>query len=68
MPPVALVDTTSGLGDDAFTMTMTSGHWENGTTLVAARVGNAVLTVTSTAGKDNGAANAVKLAGTSWTR
>ncbi|MEU9925264.1 hypothetical protein AB0H51_28965 [Streptomyces griseoluteus] len=56
-------DTTSGLGDDAYTMTMTSGHWENGTTLVAARVGNAVVTVTSTAGKDNGAANAAKLAG-----
>ncbi|MGW4224666.1 hypothetical protein ACWEG1_14540 [Streptomyces bauhiniae] len=55
--------TTSGLGDDAYTMTMTSGHWENGTTLVAARVGNAVATVTSTAGKDNGAANAAKLAG-----
>lgn len=55
--------TTAGLGDDAFTMTMTSGHWENGTTLVAARVGNAVVTVTSTAGKDNGAANAAKLAG-----
>ncbi|MFE0347797.1 hypothetical protein [Streptomyces griseoluteus] len=55
--------TTSGLGDDAYTMTMTSGHWENGTTLVAARVGNAVVTVTSTAGKDNGAANAAKLAG-----
>ncbi|MFF7386221.1 hypothetical protein [Streptomyces griseoluteus] len=55
--------TTSGLGDDAYTMTMTSGHWESGTTLVAARVGNAVVTVTSTAGKDNGAANAAKLAG-----
>lgn len=55
--------TTAGLGDDAYTMTMTSGHWENGTTLVAARVGNAVATVTSTAGKDNGAANAAKLAG-----
>ncbi|MFI9393782.1 hypothetical protein ACIG53_23230 [Streptomyces bauhiniae] len=55
--------TTSGLGDDAYTMTMTSGHWENGTTLVAARVGSAVVTVTSTAGKDNGAANAAKLAG-----
>ncbi|MFF9376886.1 hypothetical protein ACF1BB_20385 [Streptomyces griseoluteus] len=55
--------TTSGLGDDAYTMTMTSGHWDNGTTLVAARVGNAVATVTSTAGTDNGAANAAKLAG-----
>ncbi|MGW2211036.1 hypothetical protein [Streptomyces sp. NPDC001781] len=55
--------TTSGLGDDASTMTMTSGHWESGTTLVAARVGNAVVTVTSTAGKDNGAANAARLAG-----
>ncbi|MGC4998063.1 MULTISPECIES: hypothetical protein [unclassified Streptomyces] len=55
--------TTSGLGDDAYTMTLTSGHWENGTTLVAARVGNAVVTVTSSTGKDNGAANATKLAG-----
>ncbi|MGV9787170.1 hypothetical protein [Streptomyces sp. NPDC003435] len=53
---------TPGLGDDAYTMTVTSGHWENGTTLVAARVGSSVVTVTSTTGKDNGAANAAKLA------
>ncbi|MER8009304.1 hypothetical protein [Streptomyces sp. NPDC094149] len=52
---------TSGLGDEAYTMTLTSGAWENGTTLVAARSGNAVVTVLSTAGSDNGAATAKKL-------
>ncbi|MEU6576222.1 hypothetical protein [Streptomyces sp. NPDC046805] len=54
--------TTPGLGDEAYTMTLTSGQWESGTTLIAARVGNAVVTVTSTVGSDNGAANAAKLA------
>jgi hypothetical protein len=54
---------TSGLGDEAYTITLTSGHWENGTTLVAARVGTSVVTVMSTAGGDNGAATAAKLAG-----
>ncbi|MEU6817247.1 hypothetical protein [Streptomyces sp. NPDC046860] len=54
--------TTPGLGDDAYTMTITSAQWENGTTLVAARVGNAVVSVTSSTGKDNGAAEAAKLA------
>jgi hypothetical protein len=53
---------TPGLGDEAYTITLTSGLWENGTTLVAARVGNSVVTVMSTAGSDNGAANAAKLA------
>ncbi|MFF7123211.1 hypothetical protein [Streptomyces sp. NPDC008240] len=54
---------TSGLGDEAYTITLTSPRWENGTTLVAARVGSSVVTVMSTAGSDNGAANATKLAG-----
>ncbi|MFE0518816.1 MULTISPECIES: hypothetical protein [unclassified Streptomyces] len=52
---------TTGLGDEAYTMTLTSGAWQNGTTLVAARSGNAVVTVLSTAGSDNGAATAKKL-------
>ncbi|MBW8798278.1 MAG: hypothetical protein JF597_33260 [Streptomyces sp.] len=52
---------TAGLGDEAFTMTLTSGYWENGTTLVAARSGSSVVTVLSTAGSDNGAASARKV-------
>lgn len=52
---------TAGLGDEAYTMTLTSGAWETGTTLVAARSGNTVITVLSTAGSDNGAATAKKL-------
>ncbi|MGW2746174.1 hypothetical protein [Streptomyces sp. NPDC001450] len=53
--------TTAGLGDDAYTMTLTSGYWDNGTTLIAARSGNSVITVLSTAGDDNGAASAKKV-------
>ncbi|WEO96984.1 hypothetical protein A6P39_024785 [Streptomyces sp. FXJ1.172] len=52
---------TSGLGDEAYTMTLTSGAWQNGTTLVAVRSGSAVVTVLSTAGTDNGAASAQKV-------
>jgi hypothetical protein len=52
---------TSGLGDEAYTMTLTSGAWENGTTLMAVRSGNSVITVLSTAGSDNGAASAKKV-------
>ncbi|MGW1751479.1 hypothetical protein ACWCRD_38920 [Streptomyces sp. NPDC002092] len=52
---------TSGLGDEAYTMTLTSGTWQNGTTLIAARSGNSVVTVLSTAGSDNGAASAKKV-------
>jgi hypothetical protein len=52
---------TAGLGDEAYTMTLTSGTWENGTTLIAARSGNSVVTVLSTAGGDNGAASAKKV-------
>ncbi|MFY4718952.1 hypothetical protein [Streptomyces sp. LaBMicrA B280] len=51
----------AGLGDEAYTMTLTSGRWQNGTTLVAARSGSSVVTVLSTAGTDNGAASAKKL-------
>ncbi|WP_030941832.1 hypothetical protein [Streptomyces sp. NRRL S-646] len=52
---------TAGLGDEAYTMTLTSGTWENGTTLIAARSGNSVVTVLSTAGSDNGAVSAKKV-------
>ena len=52
---------TTGLGDEAYTMTLTSGYWENGTTLIAARSGDSVVTVLSTAGGDNGAASAKKV-------
>ncbi|GAA2498099.1 hypothetical protein [Streptomyces longisporus] len=51
----------TGLGDEAYTMTLTSGTWQNGTTLIAARSGNSVVTVLSTAGSDNGAASAKKV-------
>jgi hypothetical protein len=51
----------AGLGDEAYTMTLTSGHWQNGQTLIAARSGNSVVTVLSTAGGDNGAASAKKV-------
>ncbi|MER6565564.1 hypothetical protein ABT288_05100 [Streptomyces sp. NPDC001093] len=52
---------TAGLGDEAYTMTLTSGAWQNGSTLIAARTGNSVITVLSTAGTDNGAATAKKV-------
>ncbi|MFJ3642453.1 hypothetical protein ACIPRD_22180 [Streptomyces sp. NPDC090108] len=47
-----------GLGDEAYTIRLTSPRFENGSTLVAARVGNSVATVMSTAGNDDGAATA----------
>lgn len=53
---------TAGLGDDAYTITLSDSTWDNGTTLVAARVGTAVVSVLSTDGSDNGAASAKKLA------
>lgn len=53
---------TPGLGDEAFTITLTDPSWENGTTLVAARVGTNLVSVLSTDGHDNGAATAKKLA------
>ncbi|MEV5874476.1 hypothetical protein AB0L75_09655 [Streptomyces sp. NPDC052101] len=52
---------TAGLGDEAYTMTLTSGAWENGSTLIAVRSGSSVVTVLSTAGGDNGAASARKV-------
>ncbi|MET8134008.1 hypothetical protein ABZ153_21620 [Streptomyces sp. NPDC006290] len=53
---------TSGLGDAAYTITLTNSAWENGSTLIAARSGTDVVTVMSNDGKDNGAATAKKLA------
>ncbi|MFF3152450.1 hypothetical protein [Streptomyces sp. NPDC057910] len=53
---------TRGLGDEAYTITVTDPAWQNGTTLIAVRRGTAVVTVLSTAGHDNGAATAKKLA------
>ncbi|MGW2491073.1 hypothetical protein ACWCV9_28160 [Streptomyces sp. NPDC001606] len=53
---------TAGLGDEAYTLTEKSAAWQNGTTLIAARSGKTVVTVLSTAGSDNGAASAKKLA------
>ncbi|GAA0907848.1 hypothetical protein [Streptomyces thermoalcalitolerans] len=52
---------TPGLGDGAYTITLTNPAWENGTTLIAARVGTNVVSVLSTDGRDNGAATAKKL-------
>jgi hypothetical protein len=53
--------TTPALGDAAYTLTLTDSAWQNGTTLVAARVGTNVVSVMSTDGHDNGAATAKKL-------
>lgn len=52
---------TQGLGDEAYTITLTDSAWQNGTTLVATRVGTNLVTVMSTDGQDNGAATAKKL-------
>lgn len=52
---------TTGLGDSAYTVTLTDSAWENGTTLIAAQVGPNVVSVMSTDGHDNGAATAKKL-------
>ncbi|GAA4579432.1 hypothetical protein GCM10023194_05070 [Planotetraspora phitsanulokensis] len=46
-----------GVGDEAIKAVQTSPAWQGGTTLVAARVGNAVVTTLySSSGKDKGAA------------
>ncbi len=50
------------LGDGGYVITVTDPAWSGGTTLVAARVGTAVVTVLSTAGAGNGHASAVALA------
>ncbi|MHC5903437.1 hypothetical protein ACVNF4_05915 [Streptomyces sp. S6] len=52
----------TALGDDAFTITLTSDAWETGTTLIAARTGTNIVSVLSTDGAPNGAAGAKKLA------
>lgn len=51
----------AGIGDGAYTITETDSAWQGGTTLTAARVGTAVVTVLSSNGTDNGAASAKKL-------
>ena len=53
---------TTGLGDEAYTVTLTDPAWQNGSTLIAVRRGTAVVTALSTAGHDNGLATAKKLA------
>ncbi|MEU6402922.1 hypothetical protein [Streptomyces sp. NPDC046985] len=52
---------TPGVGDAAYTVTLTDSAWENGATLIAARVGTNVVSVMSTDGHDDGAATARKL-------
>ncbi|MCX5213778.1 hypothetical protein OG689_31680 [Kitasatospora sp. NBC_00240] len=52
-----------GVGDEAYVITQTSPAWQGGTTLVAARVGTAVVTVLASSGADKGTATATKLAG-----
>jgi len=50
------------LGEGGCVITVTDPAWRSGTTLVAAQVGTAVVTVLSTDGADNGHASAVTLA------
>lgn len=52
---------TAGLGDGAYTITLTSPGWSGGTTLVAVRVGTAIVTVLSSSSPDNGSATATKV-------
>ncbi|OKI20140.1 hypothetical protein [Streptomyces sp. CB03911] len=51
------------VGDEAYVITLTSPAWKGGTTLVAARVGTAVVTVLASSGTDKGTATATQLAG-----
>lgn len=53
---------TSGLGDGAYTITLTDPGWLTGSTLEAVRVGSVDIFVYSTSGPGNGAAAATKLA------
>ncbi|WP_441250622.1 hypothetical protein [Kitasatospora sp. McL0602] len=53
---------TAGLGDEAYTITLTDPAWQNGQTLIAVRTGTSVVTVLANDGSDNGAATARKLA------
>ncbi len=48
--------------EGGYVITVTDPAWRGGTTLVAARVGTAVVTVLSTDGADNGHASAMRLA------
>jgi hypothetical protein len=48
--------------EGGYVITVTDPAWRSGTTLVAARVGTAVVTVLSTDGADNGHASAMRLA------
>jgi hypothetical protein len=50
------------LGNGGYVITVTDPAWQSGTTLVAARMGTAVVTVLSTAGAGNGRGYAMKLA------
>ncbi|MFF4497430.1 hypothetical protein [Streptomyces sp. NPDC001546] len=50
-----------GVGDGAWAITETSPAWQGGTTLVAARVGSAVVTVLVSSSTDKGAAGATRL-------
>ena len=50
------------LGEGGCVITVTDPAWRSGTTLVAAEVGTAVVTVLSTDGADNGHASAMRLA------
>jgi hypothetical protein len=51
-----------GLGEGGYVITVTDPAWRGGTTLVAARVGTAVVTVLSDGGGGNGRGSAVRLA------
>ncbi len=52
---------TPGLGDDAYTITLTDSAWQTGSTLQAVQVGKSVISVYSSGGADNGADAATKL-------
>ncbi|GHB43592.1 hypothetical protein GCM10010347_11000 [Streptomyces cirratus] len=51
----------AGVGDGAWAITLTSSAWQGGTTLVAARVGTAVVTVLASSSTDTGMPGATKL-------
>lgn len=51
----------TGLGDGAYTITLTDPDWKTGSTLEAVRVGGEDLFVYSTSGPNNGATDATKL-------
>ncbi|MEU6892279.1 hypothetical protein ABZ934_10865 [Streptomyces sp. NPDC046557] len=51
----------AGVGDGAWTITLTSKAWQGGTTLMAARVGTSVVSVLVSSGTDNGMTGATKL-------